>query len=174
LIRLNGALIGPNISQCTLSGGREPLHRHILNLLTQRSISHSTTPSPLLVFASSDPFTPSPSPPSLETPNPNSALFPSTPPIETHIPTTTTTIHSPSPTPFQEQDLDDVPLSTSLWPFTRSTGQAQLKESMESITKHCRVSKSPVQPSSCPVMLDFESEEVSASLYHLPLPHHKN
>ncbi|KAH0693389.1 hypothetical protein KY285_020486 [Solanum tuberosum] len=108
-------------------------------------------PSPLSVFASSDPFKPSPSAPSSKTPNPNSAIFPSTPPIETHI-TTTTTITS---------------LRT---PFTHSAGQAQLKEDMESSTKCHRVGKSPVQPSSCPVMLDSESEEVSASLYHPPLP----
>ncbi|KAH0722720.1 hypothetical protein KY290_005372 [Solanum tuberosum] len=73
--------------------------------------SPTRPPSSLPAFAFNDSFTPSPSPPFSKTPNPNPTLFPSLPPIETHIPTTTTTIHPPSPTPPQEQDLDDVPLS---------------------------------------------------------------
>ncbi|KAH0682993.1 hypothetical protein KY290_021585 [Solanum tuberosum] len=123
--------------------------------------SPTRPPSPLSAFASSDPFTPSPLPPSSKTPNPKSAIFPSMPPIETHIPTTTTTC------PCKHIIVKQTSLRT---PFTRSAGQEQLKEAMESSTKCRRVSKSPVQPFSCPVMLDSESEEVSASLYHLPLP----
>ncbi|KAH0707690.1 hypothetical protein KY285_010561 [Solanum tuberosum] len=49
-------------------------------------------------------------------------------------------------------------------PFTRSASQSQLKEAMESSTKHRHVGKSPIPPTSSPVMFDSESEEISTSI----------
>ncbi|KAH0633609.1 hypothetical protein KY284_036395 [Solanum tuberosum] len=173
-------LLSAPISPDVQSQGQEN-HSTDTSLTSLPKYPSPTRPhSPLIAFTSGDPFTPSPLPPSSEIPNPNLILSSSPPPIETPIPTTTNTVHSPSPIPPPEQDLDDVPLSvlhpqkprrphkhiavkqTSLrTPRTCSVSQAQMKEALDSNIKRRHVGKSPVYPPSSHVVLDFESEEIS-------------
>ncbi|KAH0637937.1 hypothetical protein KY290_036439 [Solanum tuberosum] len=142
--------------------------------------------SPLPTYTSGEPFTssPSPSPSSLlsETPNPNRHFSPPLSPIETPISTTATTSPPSLPSHPLEHDLDDVPLSVLhsqkpkrprkhiavkqkyfRTPLTHSASQAQLQEGATSGAKCRRLGKSPVPPSSSPVILDSESDDISAS-----------
>ncbi|KAH0633040.1 hypothetical protein KY284_035826 [Solanum tuberosum] len=107
--------------------------------------------SPLPTYASGEPFTSSLSSLLSETPNPNRHFSPPLSPIETPISTTATTSPPSLPSHPLEHDLDDVPLS------------AQLQEGATSRAKFRRLGKSPVPPSSSPVILDSESDDISTS-----------
>ncbi|KAH0708865.1 hypothetical protein KY290_010377 [Solanum tuberosum] len=145
-------------------------------------IGFSEYQSPLTTYASGEPFTSSPSFPLSETPTPNRHFSPPLSPIETPISTTGTTSPPSLPTHPLEQDLDDVLLSVLhsqkpkrprkhiivkqkpfRTPLTRSASQAQLQEGEQSRAKCRRLGKSPVPLSSSPVILDSESDDISAS-----------
>ncbi|KAH0668834.1 hypothetical protein KY289_023327 [Solanum tuberosum] len=156
------------------------------------SLPHDSTPtnlvpacqqSPLPTYASGEPFTSSPSFPLSETSTPNRHPSPPLSLIETPISTIGTTSPPSLPTHPLEQDLDDVPLSVLhsqkpkrphkhiavkqkpfRKPLTRSASQAQLQERAKSRAKCRRLGKSPVPPSSLPVILDSESDDISASI----------
>ncbi|KAG5628083.1 hypothetical protein H5410_013301 [Solanum commersonii] len=139
-----------------------------------KKITPQTPPSPHYPMTQS-PLIPSPF--AHKTPTPNRHF---SPPLEIPISTIGTTSPPSLPTHPLEQDLDDVPLSVLhprkpkrprkhiavkqkpfCTPLTRSATQAQLQEDAKSRAKCRRLGKSPVPPSSSPVILD--SDDISAS-----------
>ncbi|KAG5604260.1 hypothetical protein H5410_025752 [Solanum commersonii] len=138
--------------------------------------------SPLPTYTSGEPFTSSPSFPLSETPTSNRHFSPPLSPIEISISAIGTTSPPSLPTHPLEQDLNDVPLSVLhprkpkrphkhiavkqkpfRTPLTRSASQAQLQEDAKSRAKCRRLGKSPVPPSSSPVILDSDSDDISES-----------